>query len=99
VGGKDNGLEPGNRISTLMSSVLDLLTSKSIRNIFLQWTIHICDMVTKGGKGNILEPGNHFIYRQTDNPIPVYPPHTFDVRGIKTFEIPTPKPYIFLVLV
>jgi hypothetical protein len=24
LGGKDNGLEPGNRISTLMSSALDL---------------------------------------------------------------------------
>jgi hypothetical protein len=35
LGGKDNGLEPGNCISTLMASALDLLTTKSMGNIFL----------------------------------------------------------------
>ena len=59
LGGKDNDLEPGNHISTLMSSALDLWTSKSIGNIFLLWVVHMCDMVTLGGKDNCLEPGNH----------------------------------------
>jgi hypothetical protein len=58
LGGKGNILEPGNRISTSMSSALDLWTPNSIGNIFLPWVVHICDMVTLGGKGNILEPGN-----------------------------------------
>jgi hypothetical protein len=48
-----------------------------IGNIFLSW-IHMCDMVTLDAKGNILEPGNHCICRQTDgwmdSMIPVYPP-------------------------
>ena len=59
LGGKDKCLEPGNRISTLMSSEFDHLTSKSIGNIFLPWVIYMCDMVTLGGKDNCLEPGNH----------------------------------------
>jgi hypothetical protein len=56
----------------------DFLTPNSIGNIFLPFVVHMCDMVTLGGKGNILEPGNHYFYRQKDNPIPVYaPPPTF----------------------
>jgi hypothetical protein len=74
LGGKDNCLEPGNRISTLMSSALDLWASKSIGNIFLLWVVHMCDMVSLGGKDNGLEPENHCVYRRTDDPIPVYPP-------------------------
>jgi hypothetical protein len=48
LGGKDNGLEPGNRISTSMSSALDLLTSNLIGNIFLLQVVYMCDMVTRG---------------------------------------------------
>jgi hypothetical protein len=58
LGVKNNSLEPGNHISTSMSSALDLLTSKSIGNIFLSWGVYVCDMVTLGGKDNSLEPGN-----------------------------------------
>jgi hypothetical protein len=58
LGGKDNGLEPGNHISTLMFSSLDLLTSKLIGNIFLPWVVCMCDMVTLGDKDNCLQPGN-----------------------------------------
>jgi hypothetical protein len=58
LGGKDNVLEAGNRISTSMSSGLDLWTSNSIGNIFLPWVAQMCDMVILGGKGNSLEPGN-----------------------------------------
>ena len=58
LGGKDNGLEPGYRISTQMFSPLDLWTSKSIGNIFLPWVVCMCDMVNLGGKDNCLEPGN-----------------------------------------
>jgi hypothetical protein len=35
------------------------LTSKSIGNISLPWVIYMCDIMTLGGKGNVLEPGNH----------------------------------------
>jgi hypothetical protein len=55
LGGKDKGLEPENRISTSMSSVLDLWIN---RNIFLPWVVYMCDMVTISGKDNGLEPGN-----------------------------------------
>jgi hypothetical protein len=58
LGGKDNGQEPGNRISTLISSVLDLLTSYSLGNKFLPRVLYVFDMVTLGGKDNGLEPGN-----------------------------------------
>jgi hypothetical protein len=54
---KDSGLEPGNHISILMSSALDLWTSKLIENIFLPWVVCMCDMVTLGGKDNGLDPG------------------------------------------
>jgi hypothetical protein len=64
--GKDNGLEPGNRISTMISSALDLLTSNSMGNIFLPWVDYMCDMMTLSGKGNVLESGNHCVYRRTD---------------------------------
>jgi hypothetical protein len=36
----------------------DLLTSKSIGNIFNPWVVYMCDMVTLGSKDNGLEPGN-----------------------------------------
>jgi hypothetical protein len=49
---------PGNRISTLMSSVFDLLTPTSIGNIFLLWVVYMCGMLTLGCKDNVLEPGN-----------------------------------------
>jgi hypothetical protein len=42
----------GNCISTSMSIALDLLTPKSIRNIFLPFVVYMCDMVTLGGKGS-----------------------------------------------
>jgi hypothetical protein len=60
LGDKDNGLEPKNRIPTLMSSALDLYlsTSQLIGNIFLPWVVYMCDMVTLGSKNNGLEPGN-----------------------------------------
>jgi hypothetical protein len=51
-------LEAGNRISTSMSSAIDFLTTQSIGNIFLPWVIYMCDMVTLGGKPNVLESGN-----------------------------------------
>jgi hypothetical protein len=39
----------------------------------------MCDMVTVGGKDNVLETGYHCVYRRTDrwtdNPIQVYPPY------------------------
>jgi hypothetical protein len=56
--GKDNVLEPGNCISTLMSSALDLWTAKSIGNIFLPWVVYMCGMVTLGCKDNVLDPRN-----------------------------------------
>jgi hypothetical protein len=34
------------------------LTPNSIGNIFLPWVVHMCDMGTLSGKGNILELGN-----------------------------------------
>jgi hypothetical protein len=58
VSGKDDGLEPGNRISNSMSSALDLFIPNSIGNIFLLWVVCMCDMVTVSGKDNGLEPGN-----------------------------------------
>jgi hypothetical protein len=58
LGVKDSSLEPGNRISTLMSSALDLWTSKSIGNICLPWVVYMGDMVTPGGKDNGLKHGN-----------------------------------------
>jgi hypothetical protein len=60
LGEKGNILEPGNRISTSMSSVLDLLTPKSIGNIFLPWVVHMCGIMTLGGKDNVLRPGKSF---------------------------------------
>jgi hypothetical protein len=38
--GKDNGTEKGDRTSISMSSVFDLLTPKSIRNIFLPLVVY-----------------------------------------------------------
>ena len=77
LGDKDNGLEPRKCISTLMSSALDLWTSKSIGNVFLLWVVHMCDMVTLGGKDNCLEPGNQL---STDGLTTLFqytpPPHT-----------------------
>jgi hypothetical protein len=35
------------------------LTPNSIEYIFLLWVVDMCDIVTLGGKGNVLEPGNH----------------------------------------
>jgi hypothetical protein len=49
IGGKDNGLDPGNRISTLMSSALDLWP------FYLKINTPMSSMVTLGGKGNVLE--------------------------------------------
>jgi hypothetical protein len=60
VGGKDNSLGPRKHISTSMFSALDLLTSKSIRNIFLPWIVYMCDMMTLSGKNNDLEPGKPY---------------------------------------
>jgi hypothetical protein len=64
LGCKDNGLEPGNCISTLMSSVLDFdpLTSKLIGNIFLPWVVCVCDTVNLRGKDNGLEPRKPCFY-------------------------------------
>jgi hypothetical protein len=82
---KDNGLEPGNRISTLMSSALDLwhFDLKTKREHLPPMGVHMCNMVTLGGKGNVLEPGNHCVYRRTTwfqyNP----PPPNFIVGGYK----------------
>jgi hypothetical protein len=56
LGEKSNILEPRKRISTLMSSALDLWTPKSIGNIFLPGIVYMCDMVILGGKDDILEP-------------------------------------------
>ena len=42
-----------------MSRALDLLTSKSIGNIFLPWVVYKCELVTLGGKDNGLESGNN----------------------------------------
>jgi hypothetical protein len=65
LGGKDNSVEPGNRISTLLSSALDLYTSKSIGNIFSPWVVYVYDMVTLDSKDNCLEPGNCSPVRST----------------------------------
>jgi hypothetical protein len=55
LGEKGNILE----LSTSMSSVLDhALTNKSMWNILLSWVVYLCDMVTLGGKGIVLEPRN-----------------------------------------
>jgi hypothetical protein len=35
------------------------LTPNSIGIIFLRWVGYMCDMVTLGGKGNVLETGNY----------------------------------------
>jgi hypothetical protein len=56
LGWKSNILEPRNLISTLMTSVLDLWTPKSIENIFLPWAVHMYGTMTQGGKDRILDP-------------------------------------------
>jgi hypothetical protein len=93
--GNGNILEPRNSaecISTLMSSALDLLISKSIGNIFLPWVVHMCDMVTTGGKGNVLKPRNHCVYRQTDRQMDRQPdssiPPTTLLRGVLIYDLP-----------
>jgi hypothetical protein len=58
LGCKDTILEPGNRISTLMSNTLHFWTWKSIGNIFLPYVVYMFDMVTLGSKDNVLESGN-----------------------------------------
>jgi hypothetical protein len=52
LSGKKNSLEPVNHVSYSMSSAIDLWTPILIENIFLPWVVHMCDMVTLGGKGN-----------------------------------------------
>jgi hypothetical protein len=46
-------------VSTSMCSALHLWTLNSKGNVFLPWVVHICNMVTLAGKGNVLEPENH----------------------------------------
>jgi hypothetical protein len=71
-----------------MSSDFDLFSLKSIGNIFLPWVVHVCDMVTLHGKGNDLEPGNHCVYRRTDNQDPVYITfHNFVAVGKMTIDM------------
>jgi hypothetical protein len=106
LGCKSNVIEPGNSISTLMSSALDLLpliflTSKSKGYIFLPWVVYMCDMVSLGSKDNVLEPGKHYVYIQTDgrtdNLIPVYPPHNFVAGGILTTTNPHQSEHLAFV--
>jgi hypothetical protein len=42
-----------------MGLAFDLLTSNLTEIFFVPWRVHLCDMVTLGGKGNVLEPGKH----------------------------------------
>jgi hypothetical protein len=51
-------LESGNRISTSLTSAFNLLTPNSIGNMFFPLVVYMCDMVTLGRKGNVLDPGN-----------------------------------------
>jgi hypothetical protein len=52
LGGKDNGLEPENRISILMSSALDLFDLKINRKYLPPMGSPY--MWSQGGKGNVL---------------------------------------------
>ena len=63
--GKDNALEPGHHIASLLSNVWPL-TLNSIRNIFIPWIDHMHDMLTIDGKANTLMPGKHSVYRWKD---------------------------------
>jgi hypothetical protein len=56
---KDNTMDPGKHISTLISSALDLLTPKLIGNIILPWVVHMCDTVSLSEKDNTTEPGKN----------------------------------------
>jgi hypothetical protein len=62
LGRKGNILQPGNHISTLMTSVLDLwpFNPKINGSIFLLWVVHMCGMVTLSRKDNVLGPGKFF---------------------------------------
>jgi hypothetical protein len=69
VGEKSNILKLRLHISTSMSSALDLLTLKSLVNIFLQWVVYMCDMVTLSGKDNCLQPRNRISTLMSSAPV------------------------------
>jgi hypothetical protein len=64
LSGQHNTQEPGNHISTSMSSALDfwLFTPNSIGSILRQWVVYMCDMVSLGEKSNIPESKKPYFY-------------------------------------
>jgi hypothetical protein len=70
LGIKNKTLEPKKDFAFLLSSMLDLVTPKSIGIIFIPWVVNMYCMVASGG--------------WTNNPIPVY--HPFVAGGIANWQ-------------